>query len=246
MAQSTTEAVESQVKSTLRELNVLFNLQYQTLRHDNLLCFHGICHDVGPANQLAPALVSPYCQNGTVGQYLEALKKNNGRDLHNIKINIIAGIVRGLQHLHNHKVVHGDLKPNNVLISDKGESLLTDFGRSLILESEGFTHTLAVASTRYTAPEILVPISDDHIPKADFRSDIYSFAVTIWEIYTGQKPFANISHPTRVSVVVAQQKRRPDRAGVPDAWWNLLQRCWDQDPRLRPTVEVVVNDPVFR
>ncbi|TFK54290.1 kinase-like protein [Heliocybe sulcata] len=235
---------KSMRKSALREINVWCKLQ-----DDNILKLHGFCDGLGPgmAQEMAPALVSSFCKNGTVMHYLG---KQTGDALQAAKSMATIGITYGLQYLHRNGIVHGDLKPNNVLVSDGGQPLITDFGRSKILDKEGFTHTIAAISTRYTAPEVLVPEGDNEIPVVTKSSDVYSFAMTILEftvcfhypftyffkVYTGNVPFAGIKLDTKVIVVVAAHAKRPPLDGVPPDWHGLLQKCWDKDSIARPSM----------
>ncbi|KAF7974087.1 hypothetical protein HWV62_13391 [Athelia sp. TMB] len=93
-------------------------------------------------------------------------------------------IALGLQYLHsrNPPVIHGDIKPDNILISDTGVAQLNDFGTSRILDVQGFT-TKAMRNMRYTAPELL-PITET---EEDFRpttqSDIFSLAMLLLVLF---------------------------------------------------------------
>ncbi|HTR75645.1 MAG TPA: protein kinase [Solirubrobacterales bacterium] len=94
-------------------------------------------------------------------------------------------IARGLTVAHGRKMVHRDIKPQNVLIDAEGRAKLTDFGISRQLEQDGMTATGRVlGTTDYVAPEQAMGHG------ADQRSDIYSLGVVLFETFTGQVPFA--------------------------------------------------------
>jgi serine/threonine protein kinase len=93
-------------------------------------------------------------------------------------------IARGLTVAHARKMVHRDIKPQNVLIDSEGRAKLTDFGISRQLEQDGMTATGRVlGTTDYVAPEQAMGRG------ADQRSDIYSLGVVLFEMLTGHVPF---------------------------------------------------------
>ena len=94
-------------------------------------------------------------------------------------------IARGLTVAHARKMVHRDIKPQNVLIDSEGRAKLTDFGISRQLEQDGMTATGRVlGTTDYVAPEQAMGHG------ADQRSDIYSLGVVLYEMFIGEVPFA--------------------------------------------------------
>jgi eukaryotic-like serine/threonine-protein kinase len=94
-------------------------------------------------------------------------------------------IARGLTVAHARRLVHRDIKPQNVLIDAEGRAKLTDFGISRQLEQDGMTATGRVlGTTDYVAPEQAMGRGTDQ------RSDIYSLGVVLYEMFTGEVPFA--------------------------------------------------------
>ena len=93
-------------------------------------------------------------------------------------------IGRGLAAAHARKLVHRDVKPQNVLIDAEGRAKVTDFGIALSLESDGLTKTGRVlGTTDYVSPE--QAMGQD----VDARSDIYSLGILLYEMLTGHPPF---------------------------------------------------------
>ncbi|EFJ50029.1 hypothetical protein VOLCADRAFT_58768, partial [Volvox carteri f. nagariensis] len=119
--------------------------------------------------------------------------------------------MQGMCHLHASQIVHGDLKPANVLLkssrSDRRGFIakVADFGLSKIFpvsERSLECHTDATGTIAYMAPEVL---NGSMSPAAD----IYSFGVTLWQLVTGERPFADI-HPGRLFVGVCTGALRLD------------------------------------
>jgi serine/threonine protein kinase len=94
------------------------------LNHENIQPYFGHCSDLAPSI----ALISPFCGNGTVMRYM----KKKSADKH-LRLKFITDVAKGLAYLHTLNVVHGDLKPSNILIDDNGNARLTDFGRAKVV-----------------------------------------------------------------------------------------------------------------
>ncbi|KAJ7575172.1 kinase-like domain-containing protein [Mycena floridula] len=211
-------------------------LLWKQLDHPNVLPFLGVTLEL-----FAPSfcLVSPWMSNGNVMQYLE---QNPGFS----RINAVRDIAAAMQYLHEHKppIVHADIRGTNVLVLDNLQCCLADFGLSVIAESSGITGTSTASragSVRWMAPEILSLSTHDAELNQTSR-DIYAFACTFLEIYTEKHPFPEY----RVDFKAAQEVsegRRPSRPPdvFSDELWDLVEKCWRQDPGHRPSATDVVN-----
>jgi eukaryotic-like serine/threonine-protein kinase len=96
-------------------------------------------------------------------------------------------VCKGLQHAHEKGVIHRDMKPGNVLISNQGEVKLVDFGIATSLEhsEEGLTRDGMTLGT----PSYIPPEQIDNAKSVDRRADIYSLGVVLYEMLTGKTPF---------------------------------------------------------
>ena len=163
----------------------------------------------------------------------ETLKQRIGRDGALDPQEAIAyaiEIARGLSVAHARKMVHRDIKPQNILIDAEGRAKLTDFGISRQLEQDGMTATGRVlGTTDYVAPEQAMGHG------ADPRSDIYSLGVVLYEMLVGQVPF---SADSQVGVAMKHvneelpdvQRRRPE---VSAAVALVVERSTAKDPGRR-------------
>jgi len=142
---------------------------WHSLSHRNIVQLLGLCRDVGSST----AMISHLYHNGDIYQYLANNPKAD-------RLAIIIGIAHGLQYLHLHDVVHGDVKGNNVLIDDDGAPLLSDFGRSRLIEHKGFTTAAVAGSVRQMAPELLDP-DDNVVVKVTKEGDVYAFSMVVLE-----------------------------------------------------------------
>jgi serine/threonine protein kinase len=149
-------------------------------------------------------------------------------------------IGRGLTAAHARKLVHRDVKPQNVLIDPDGRAKVTDFGIARSLEQKGMTATGRVlGTTDYVSPE--QAMGED----VDERSDVYSVGVVLYEMLSGEVPF---QAETQVGVAMKHvnepmpdvQTRRPE---VSAAVASVVDRATTKDPRDRySTVAEMVRD----
>ncbi|KZT57533.1 kinase-like protein [Calocera cornea HHB12733] len=213
-------------------------IRWPRLRHPNVLPFFGTT-DLAKRRGYHYYFVSPWMDNGDIMHYLAAHTSADRKHL-------IMGIVYGLQYLHSQAppIVHGSLKASNVLVTDAGDSVLCDYGQARFADDmpTDITIDLAPECARWAAPEhfpLAAPESGKVVDLWVPSSDIFSLGMTIYEILSGSKPFADKSN--RLAREAIQDGNRPD---IQDAWKSnphleiiidLMTRCWDHDPGKRPT-----------
>ncbi|KXN89024.1 Ribosomal protein S6 kinase alpha-3 [Leucoagaricus sp. SymC.cos] len=156
------------------------------------------------------------------------------------KLPIITGITNGLHYLHQNDIVHGDLKPSNILIDDNGHPLLFDFNRSCLIGYHSDT-TRRNGTVRYQAPELFE--EDAKYTKA---SDVYAFGMTCSEIWTGVEPFAEFPTDATIILQVVLEKARPccpsHVTEETKSVWALLEACWVEDPEERWDMGKVLHE----
>jgi hypothetical protein len=147
----------------------------------------------------------------------------------------LSGAAAGLAHAHERGVIHRDIKPHNILITDSGDVKVTDFGIARALDATTATRTGSYLGTAlYSSPEQLR--GEGVTPK----SDVYSLGVTLYHAATGQTPFAGT--PIEVaSQHVAREPTPPRRLNdsVSASLEALILGCLEKDPDSRPTADEV-------
>jgi serine/threonine-protein kinase len=168
------------------------------------------------------------------GESLRARLRRDGELPVPEAVRILRDVTDALSYAHRHGVVHRDIKPDNVLLSD-GHALVTDFGVAKALDEarqSSLTSTgLALGTPAYMAPEQAA--ADPH---TDHRADLYALGVLGYEILAGRPPF---TAPTAQAVVAAHLLQAPTpladlRPSVPPALAALLMRCLEKRPADRP------------
>ncbi|KAG8710408.1 hypothetical protein FRC08_017208 [Ceratobasidium sp. 394] len=223
-------------KRTAQEL-----YSWSKLRDNNVLQLLGLALFRGQI-----AMISPWIAHGNLIEYTE---RNPDAD----RFQLCTGVSDGLAYMHSQHVLHGDLKGENVLISDAGVPKLVDFGCSTLKSSVtiGFTPTSPRYTPRWAAPELLMddPDDDDAEDSLDVEdprsvaSDVYALGMTILEVLTGRPPY----HYKRDGVIihwVVMARKLPNRPEdkipsgneLADSLWQMLIRSWSFDRTQRPTV----------
>ncbi|HEX3236514.1 MAG TPA: serine/threonine-protein kinase, partial [Gemmatimonadales bacterium] len=145
-------------------------------------------------------------------------------------VRVLRDVADALSYAHRHGVIHRDIKPDNVLLSDD-HALVTDFGVAKALDQarhSSLTGTgMALGTPAYMAPE--QASADQH---TDHRADIYALGVLGYEILAGQPPFIG---PSAQAVIAAHMVQMPTplavlRPSVPPALTALVMRCLEKRP----------------
>ncbi len=168
-----------------------------------------------------PYLISKYCQKGSANSLRGRLDEEG-------LIRFMRDTAQGLDYLHTHGIVHQDIKPENILIDDDDNYVLTDFGISNQSNAKNTYGTPA-----YKGPERYQ--SDETIPE----SDIWSFGATVFEMITGDVPFGDEGGLTQaageqIPALPADFKNKKIR--------DIVTRCLDSDPQKRPTAGEIVGE----
>ena len=144
-----------------------------------------------------------------------------------------AELAEALAYVHERGLVHRDVKPANVLISEDGRVHLADFGIARLVDSAHETKTGDVLGTpAYFAPE---QVAGETVGPL---ADIYALGIVLFECLTGRRPFEG----TAVEVAMARVAREPEiPADLPDSWQSLLAAMTRRDPSARPTAVQVAS-----
>jgi hypothetical protein len=191
------------------------------LDHPHIVRVLEVLHDgdgggVALAMQLAP------------GGSLDDLLAERGRLAAGQVVAIAAPVADALASAHRRGVLHGDVKPANVLFTSDGEPLLSDFGVARTLAGPRALTSDDVSGTEYVAPELL----DGARP--DPRADVYSLGVVCYQALAGQPPY---SGPVPLAVVRAadagQHLRLESLTHVPEPLAVVVEQAMDRDPERR-------------
>ena len=226
----------SVIRNLVREVNIL-----SKLNHPSILSF--VCFSLKNFNdEPYPVIITDYLPKGTLNDLIKLERQSTSDEKWNDtqKLIIIYGIASAMSYLHSHNIIHRDLKPDNILVDDNLNPKIADFGLSKINQSDqssaSMVSTLGLKGTiAYIPPEIL---NDYDYTK---EGDVYAFSMIVYEIMTNIEPFKNCGMSTLISKV--SKGIRPDLdQPMPESYKNLIEKCWSQDPSIRPSFDEIVKE----
>lgn len=201
---------------------------WDPVRHRNLLPPCGVCLFGG-----FPALVSPWCKNGNIISYLAQVDEPSRM---RTAMHLLEQILCGLQHLHttNPAIIHGNLKGANILVSDGGSALLSDFGLAT-LQAKAATWNISCSSAKCAYRWMAYELAADDDAQPTAASDIWAFGCVMLEVLSGRMPFHDIESDEQVLAAVScgQCPSRPP--GIINRQWQLMLECWRLEPSSRPS-----------
>lgn len=190
------------------------------IHHKNVVTIHALHTDEG-----APFLVMEWVDGTTLGAMLR-----DGRPSLDSSLGILRQVAAGLDAVHAAGLVHGDVKPANVLVDHAGEVKVADVG--LVPFLEGMEPGEILGTPSYMPPERAV---GDVMPaELAPRSDVYSFAVMCFEVLTGGLPFASTPSSALMQAHASEQAPRMSEASdLARAFDEPVARSMSKDPRRR-------------
>ena len=163
-----------------------------------------------------------------------------------------AQLADGLAHAHAQGLIHNDLKPANILLTDEGQPMLLDFGVADDMAVRSSTKGAIGGTLSYMSPEHLEAVRT-RTPGTDHRSDLYALAINLYECLTGKHPFR---HPTgtveeEVPKMIAERRLSPPRLrpfnpAVSPGLEAIIRKCLESDPARRYQSAADLKDDLDR
>ncbi|KAL4557542.1 hypothetical protein LXL04_035723 [Taraxacum kok-saghyz] len=176
-------------------------------------------------------VISEYVNGGTLGSYL--WKHRSKKLPYKTVIGFAIDIAKGLSYLHSQKVIHCDVKPENMLMDEKKTIKIADFGVSEIEPLERFIISGEKGTRGYMAPELVS--RQPHGRKCD----VYSFGICLWEIYCCDVAYTFLLDNLTPNIYKEMRPSIPMHCPRPLA--KLMEQCWETDPTKRPEMKEVVR-----
>lgn len=159
-------------------------------------------------------IAQEYVEGITLKDYIKNTNKIHVKDV----VDILGQILSGLEHAHNRKVIHKDIKSQNILLGVDKKIKITDFGIADILEDESAKTQSLMGTPQYVAPEVLSRQG------ATEQTDIYSVGILMYELLMGHAPFTG----EKSTIIMMKQLNQPlpsvikERSDIPQSMENIL------------------------
>ncbi|XP_022732489.1 uncharacterized protein LOC111286662 [Durio zibethinus] len=199
-----------------------------SLHHPNVVSFYGIVRD-GPDGTLAT--VTEFMVNGSLKQFLQ--KKDRTIDRRK-RLIIAMDAAFGMEYLHGKNIVHFDLKCENLLVNMRDPQRpvckIGDLGLSKVRQ-----HTLVSGGVRGTLPWMAPELLSSKSNMVSEEIDVYSFGIVMWELLTGEEPYADMHCASIIGGIVNNTLRPKTPSWCDPEWKALMEKCWASDPAERPS-----------
>ncbi|BFU18299.1 tyrosine kinase, putative [Entamoeba histolytica HM-1:IMSS-B] len=224
---------EEQTKEFNHEVGML-----SQLRHQTIVSLIGAVYTEGEI-----AIVTEFAEFGSLSKMWG--KREVSYDL---KIKIMDDLAVALQFLHQNQIIHRDIKGENVLVYSLNPhssvcGKLTDFGTCRNVSERSLANkelSTGIGTPTYMSPESLQGTSNYSYPV-----DIYAYGMVLYETFNEKQAYENddrFNQPWMIPQFVIEGNRleRPDK--MPDNYWNLITKCWDQEADKRPTATEILQE----
>ncbi|KAK5931083.1 hypothetical protein CgunFtcFv8_027262 [Champsocephalus gunnari] len=219
---------KSDVDMFCREVSILCRLD-----HPCIIQFIGACLD--DPSQFA--IVTQYVSGGSLFSLLHEQKRLI--DLQS-KLIIAIDVAKGMEYLHNltQPIIHRDLNSHNILLYEDGHAVVADFGESRFLKFvDEDNMTKQPGNLRWMAPEVFTQCT-----RYSVKADMFSYALCLWELLTGEIPFAHLKPAAAAADMAYHHIRPPVGYSIPKPISAFLMRGWNACPEDRPEFSEVVSN----
>ena len=221
--QDSSAVLDSFNQAVRREVRAL-----SRVRHPNVIRLYGACFEPEPLVLMA------FAPSGTLQDALDDNLFQSNTEVGRL----LGGIARGMAAVHAHKIIHLDLKPENVLIGPLAVPWITDFGLSTSANMTSMSQSSAGGrgTLPFKAPELFT-----HPPRVSPAADVYAFGILAWMVVAGEQPYANMASAVTALPAAVCDGTRPSLASG-DSWTDrttstiakLIEACWAEDDAQRP------------
>ncbi|KAH0788788.1 TKL family protein kinase [Histomonas meleagridis] len=177
-------------------------------------------------------IITQHYPNGSLQDYIH---KSSAHLTPTNKTLIALGIAKGMMDLHEQCIMHRDLKSANVFLDNNLYPKISNFHNARLLDFPEEPQQLSqnVGTANWMAPEMFGST------QYDLKVDVYSYGMLLWELLTEETPFGELDS-IHIAIGILQDKQRPTfPEGVRSDFKEFVERCWDQNPKNRPSFKEI-------
>lgn len=219
-------------KKVKNELSIMGSMECQNIVH-----FYGSIKY--PRENPHQIVIMDFCDLGSLRSILKKTKKTLNEDQISI---VLHDVLCALSSLHNkYKIVHGDIKADNILLSSDGQIRLTDFGLSHKLGNLSCVDSSFDGSPYWMAPEIIL------CENYSFPADIWSVGATAVELIEGEPPFIEFSPSQAMNEIISLGfPGFHSNTKVSPEFNDFVKKCFKIRPNQRPTADSLLEHPFIK
>ena len=204
---------------------------HKSLHHNQIVAFE---HNFEDSENVY--ILLEICKNQTLNELLRRRKT-----LTEIEVQCyIIQLVKGLQYLHSHKIIHRDLKLGNLFLTDKMELKIGDFGLATKLDYDGEKKKTVCGTPNYIAPEVI-----DGGEGHSYEVDIWAIGIIIYTLIIGKPPFETNDIKQTYKYIRGVNFQIPENAKISYPAAKLIKRILVRHPKDRPSFEEILMDDFF-
>ena len=200
------------------------------LNHANVVKFLGISSPTGTTKLY---LITELMHFGSLRDVLD----RNSTLPWALRLKLAKDAAKGMSYLHKRKLIHRDLKSQNLLVNETWTCKIADFGISTVKEAQTRTMT-CIGTPTYMAPEVLGKA------KYSEKADVFSFGILLVELYSGRVPYSSNKfaalNQAQLMYRICSENARPEISDLPEPLRELVNDCWNLDPKLRPSFQEII------
>ncbi|KAE8299325.1 Myosin-IIIb [Larimichthys crocea] len=228
------------------EIEAEYNILRSLSNHPNVVKFYGMFYKSDNLSGGQLWLVLELCNGGSVTELIKGLLIRGRRLQEPVIAYILYSALLGLQHLHNNRIIHRDVKGNNILLTTQGGVKLVDFGVSAQLTSARLRRNTSVGTPFWMAPEVIA-CEQQYDYSYDARCDVWSLGITAIELADGDPPLAEL-HPVKALFKIPRNPSPTLRN--PGQWCrsfcHFIGQCLIKDFEARPSVTHLLEHPFIK
>uniref|UniRef100_A0A3P9MQG0 non-specific serine/threonine protein kinase n=1 Tax=Oryzias latipes TaxID=8090 RepID=A0A3P9MQG0_ORYLA len=223
------------------EIEAEYNILRSLSNHPNVVKFYGMFYKTDKLSGGQLWLVLELCNGGSVTELIKSLLMRGQRLQEPLISYILYSALLGLQHLHNNRIIHRDVKGNNILLTTNGGVKLVDFGNS-VSKRNNFVTLFCILQ-----PITVIACEQQYDYSYDARCDVWSLGITAIELADGDPPLAEM-HPVKALFKIPRNPSPTLRS--PDQWCrsfsHFISQCLIKDFEARPSVIHLLEHPFIK
>ena len=176
-----------------------------------------------------------YCHCGSIQSFLRSGNRLKEEELREV----VSCCLLGLSYLHNRNVMHRDIKPDNLFISESGVIKLGDFGLAVQLEHSCSKRNTTCGTSLYMAPEV-------YEEEACLKSDVWALGISIIEMAENKNPFAGMTSAKIVNQVLNKPSPTLSSSQCSSDLIDFVKQCLVKDVKKRASVEALLKHPFVK